>query len=383
LNAKKITIGYKTSGFAIYKDLYAGDDVEGLITLYKLSDKSSIANVRLPDSPLAGTKASAFSSNGKWLAVSGRSRGAVWKLETGERVGFSRDFEGAFFDQEKLIAKFPRRLQDSTPAQVAAITLSPISMTKLYELEAQEQRDVPGLPPTRPWASVWQDEDLLVRVEPTDPKKADRFRLDVRDVRTNSPLWQFEFEKRRPRFYYLRSGKTITFVVADYDKIKEAARHDSVLSARIDAIGNKQGKQASYLVQVFDARAHEPLGNVIIDTGNLSFYVERAVAAGGTVFVADSLNRTLVYSLKSGEQRGKVFGRLVAVSESGDRMLVENGKGVTDLYDASSLQSVRHFAFPSRIARAEFSSQNKLLILTADQTVYQFDLAGSENTARQ
>src|SRR5262249_11892198 len=156
----------------------------------------------------------------------------------------------------------------------------------LYELEPQEQRDIPGLPPTRPWASVWQDEDLLVRVEPTDPKKADRFRLDVRDVRTNSPLWQFEFEKRRPRFYYLRSGKTITFVVADYDKIKEAARHDSVLSARIDAIGNKQGKQASYLVQVFDARAHEPLGNVIVDTGNLSFYVERAVAAGGTVFVA-------------------------------------------------------------------------------------------------
>src|SRR5262249_37718765 len=103
-----------------------------------------------------------------------------------------------------------------------------------------------------PRASVWQDGDLLIRVAQTDPKRFDHFLLEVRDVRTNSTLWQSEFNKRRPRFFYLRSGKTLTFVVGDYDEMKEAARQDSALSARIDAIKRRRDKEDSYLLQVYE-----------------------------------------------------------------------------------------------------------------------------------
>src|SRR5262249_17226791 len=71
LTSHKIAMGYKTLGFAIYDTVYAGDDVEGSLALYKISDKSEIARVRLPNSPLARAKASAFSGDGKWLAISG------------------------------------------------------------------------------------------------------------------------------------------------------------------------------------------------------------------------------------------------------------------------------------------------------------------------
>lgn len=153
------------------------------------------------------------------------------------------------------------------------------------------------------------------------------------------------------------------------------------MAARIDAIRSREGKQASYLVQVYEARSRKPLGSLLVDTGKLSFFVKKAVAAGDTVLVSDSQNRTLVYSLKSGERRGKVVGNARPVSGGGDKMLVENGDGVVDLYDTSSLQSLAHFNFPSRLAHAEFTAQGNLMVLTADQTCYQFDLPAPQKAS--
>jgi Peptidase family M48 len=370
-NAQKTTMGYKTPGFAIFRDLYAGDDVEGLITLYKIADKSQIAHVKLPDSPLAGAKATAFSADGQWLAISGRSRGAVWRLDTGARLGYSRDFDGAFFDGDGLIARFPKRLQEA--GKVALITPSPLSMKTLYELEPAEPADAPA---HTAHTRTWQDEDLLVRLAPTDTKKFDALTLDVRDIRTNKSLWQLDVGHSRPHFYYLRSGKTVTFIIGNYDRIRDTVKQDPALSKRLDAIGDKKGKEASYLIQVFDSRSRDPLGNVLVDTGKLSFRVENAATAGDNVFISDSLNRTLVYSLKSGNSRGSLFGKAVAVSAGGDKVLVENGPGAVDLYDATSLQSLTHFAFPARVAHAEFTGPDSLMVLTADQIVYQFTLGG-------
>jgi WD40 repeat protein len=380
LSAKKFVLGYRTMGFAVYGDVYAGDDVDGRLTIKKIADHSLVAKIELPDSPLAGAKASAFSSNGKLLAVSGRTRAAIWKLDTGDEIGFSNDFDSAFFDQETLIVKYPK--QEKVPDRIMEVAGTPLAARKLYDLDSGEENTdaAPGL--RTPRSRAWQDADLLFRIEPVDPKKFDHFRLDVRDIRTHGALWQLSFDRPRPRFYYSPLAKTITFVVSDYGKIKEAAKQDPALAARMDAIKGKDGKAASYLIQVYEARSRKPLGNLLVDTGNLSFRVGRAVTAGDNVFVSDSENRTLVYSLKTGEQRGKVLGDLRALSADGGKMLVENDTGVADLYDAASLQSLAHYRFPSRLTHAEFASQNNLMVLTADQTFYQFDLGGTPKEAR-
>jgi hypothetical protein len=109
-----------------------------------------------------------------------------------------------------------------------------------------------------------------------------------------------------------------------------------------------------------------------VDTGKLSFRVKWASTIGDTVLVADSLNRTLVYSLKSGQQRGKVPGYVWAISAKGNRMLVEMGQGLAEMYDTGTLQPVAHFSFPARLSDAEFTGDGStLLVLTSDQTVYQ------------
>jgi len=75
--------------------------------------------------------------------------------------------------------------------------------------------------------------------------------------------------------------------------------------------------------------------------------------------VEDSENRTLVYSLKSAAQNGKVFGQFRAVAPNGDKILVENESGVADIYDTSNLQALVRFLFPSRIVHARFASKRR------------------------
>lgn len=100
------------------------------------------------------------------------------------------------------------------------------------------------------------------------------------------------------------------------------------------------------------------------------------------VAAEDSINRVLVYALNSGEQKGKVFGRLKAISANGDKILVENDAGVADVYDSSNLKPLRHLVFPSRIVHAQFVLEGQnILLLTADQTVYQVRLSDQAENA--
>ena len=93
----------------------------------------------------------------------------------------------------------------------------------------------------------------------------------------------------------------------------------------------------------------------------------------------DTHNRTLVYSLSSGQQKGKVIGRFRALSASGDQMLIENEAGVAELYSTSTLQSLEKYTFPARITHAEFVASGRLMVLAADQMVYEIKVPGEHS----
>jgi hypothetical protein len=181
---------------------------------------------------------------------------------------------------------------------------------------------------------------------------------------------------------YSESGKTVTLIVADYDNMKQEARDNPRLSAGLAALADENRRKASYVVEVLDPTSGRYTGAVLVDTGNLSFKVRRAAAAGDTVIVTDSDGRTLVYSLKTGTQKGRVFGNTEAVSADGSKILVEYGRGEVDLYDTSNLQSLVHFTFPAPMVHAEFSKDGKTMrILTADQAIYNVKATPAEPVA--
>lgn len=372
LAQKKVVMGYKVPGFAVYENFFAGEDVDGELKLYSLETKGAIAQVQLPISFVSRSRASVFSPDGKWLALSGLKRGAVWNLETGARIAYSPEFSGAFFDEGQLIAEFPR--QTTQPEQVVQLNLSTLGLTRLYELATDDEDKSESSYQRYFKAHYWQEGDLLVYLQRTDPKKPTQLTLELRDIRTNVPIWQLDPEKQPAHFYYFRDSSTLTFVLADYERIKEAAKNNPTLKAKLEAVRGREGKQDSYLVEVFEPRSHKQLGAVLVDTGNLSFKVRSAFTAGGNVFVSDSLNRTLIYSLATGEQRSKIVGRLAAVSAAGDKLLVDNGGGIAQLYDGSNLTALSQFTFPSSISHAEFTTDRNLMVLTADQTVYRLRL---------
>ena len=210
-----------------------------------------------------------------------------------------------------------------------------------------------------------------------------KLQVQVFDIRTKNKLWDRNFRKGQFEFFHSRPGRTVTMLVIDYDSIKAEAKEDAALDTKLKAIEGTQGKKDSYLLRVFDAQTGNDLGAVLIDTGNLSFRVRWATTIRDTVLVGDSINRTLVYSLKSGAQTGKLFGNPAAIANDGSKMLIEDNKGSADLYEASTLKSLAHFSFPTRIVHAEFTSEGKnLMVLTADQSVYQLNV-GSAPEASQ
>lgn len=373
LKAKKLAVGYKTPALAIYDQIIAGEQFGGRVTLFNMADKKPVASVQLPLSYLPALETTDFSTDGKWLAAAGRTSGGIWNAETGERALDTGSFTGGFFEEDKLLATFYKF--EEKPRMVSV------------DPEKKDRKELYTIDPPAPakkaskedlWVDrghVWQAGDLMIAALP--PAKG-HTTIEAHDVRTYEVRWKRDFPGLAPGLSYSRSGKSLTAVLGFGNGVKDEVKNNPDLGQKFNAMPKKDDV---ILIEVIDAVTGKTRGGVLIDTGNYSFLANRAVAAGDTVVVNDTMNRTLVYSLKTGQQTGKVLGRFKAVSDSGDQVLVENEKGVADLLSTATLQVQAHYTFPARITYAEFTSAGDLLVLTADQRVYQLDARSAPQNA--
>lgn len=160
---------------------------------------------------------------------------------------------------------------------------------------------------------------------------------------------------------------------ADDKAAKNEIKDSPVLQRRFADIQNHQGV---YLLEAFKADSGEVLGQLLVDTGKGSFRLNYAYAAGDWVMAADSDNRTRLYSISTGEQKGIFFGTQSQLSLATATLVIQNESGQLDLYSLPSLEKRAHLDFTSRISLQRFSADGKLLfVLTADQTAYIFDTA--------
>jgi WD40 repeat protein len=368
----KTAMMYKKPGFDIYDDVFAGETAGGEIGLYNVADKKYESGADLPNGLLSFATASAFSPNGKWLALSQRTRGAMWNLDTGERAFLTRGFQGAFFDQDQLFAKFPKK--GSAVSAVFRLDGATKNLQSLYDLKndggirmGEEQS-----------AFYWQQGDTLLRgtrLIDKDKKRGTQFLVEGFDVRTNTKLWERKPRRELPYIIHSKAGKTITVLIGNYDDIKADAHDDAAMSAKLSALADENRRKASYIVETMDDVTGKELGKLLVDTGNLSFKILSAMTIGDRVLLHDSNGRILIYSLKTGNQNAAILGRVLAVSDDGTRMLLGDGKGTADLYELSDLHALSHFEFPFPVVHAEFSaSGDSIAVLTGDQTVYRLNV---------
>src|SRR5207237_9079885 len=133
------------------------------------------AHVGLPRNPLGRMYTSAVSPDMRWLAVSERTRGAVWDLTKGTRVLHMRGFRGAYFAPDgALYADFPKTEEtERTLAKLDPATGHAISAAKLEGRGASLHGPyIVAMRPSREGGGI--DQNVT---------------LELRDTATQTQLW--------------------------------------------------------------------------------------------------------------------------------------------------------------------------------------------------
>jgi len=360
----KFTVAVRNStALDIYGDQAVTQAASGQIVLLALPSLKTLIASSLPQSPLGVLRAADVPPDLTWLAVSGDTRGAVWNVATGSRLYFTRGFRGAYFDgNSALYADFPKL--DPHARSIAQMGLDGSGIRMAVPI-SDDRKEV-----VRQWGHY------LVRRRPAG-KKGSLFAdttFEVDDVRDGHLLWSRTFPKRMPVVTPNPAAGTLLLEwPLDSDAAKNDIKHSAALRSRVAAIKHKSG---AYLFENVDAATGHPLGEMVLDTGRGSFAIDRVYATGEFVVVFDNRNRTLVYSLSTGQQLASYFGSASAVSSSADLLSVQNQPGELDIYKIGNEEKRSELTFSSPVAFQQFSRDGqRLFVLTADQTEYIFDSA--------
>lgn len=341
----------------VYDDAVLSEQRNAELGVYSLKG-APVQVVALPPSPLGRIYAADVSPDFQFLAVSGYSRGAVWDLAQGKMSFYVRGFRGAFIDEDKVLyADFPEF--NDLERNIAHLNLTNKTTVAGATVEGNSQQSgafVTEIKPGKKNKDYW--ENVI---------------MEVKDARTMAVLWSTPFPKERPRHWLnSRSGTMALLWPVSAKAAAAEIKSSAALSAQMGGLKEKEG---DYLLKVLDLKNGQTLGQLLIETGKGSFRIRDVIANGDWVVISDTQNRTLVYSLGTGQQKGKIFGGRAAVSAASKLLSVENGDGLMTLYHLESMEKLEQFTFPSRISLSRFSEDGKrLFVLTANQTVYVLDV---------
>ncbi|MCL4522962.1 MAG: M48 family metalloprotease [Acidobacteria bacterium] len=360
LETSKIFVANRTNAFDIYDKVWVSERRSGEIALYSREFQSPIDRVVLPRSTLGPLRATALSPDMKYLAISQKSRGGVWKLDKSERIFHLRGFRGAYIgDDGAVYADFPKF--EKTERKIAVLRPS-----------NRETLDGPNIEED----NARQYGEFLVLIKPNKKNGGTQknVTLEVQDVRTRKVMWSRAFPKERPGTYIGAGSPTmVLWWHLNEGHAKDTIKNDPGLKARQATMNEKEG---DYLLEVVEAGSGKTLGKLLIETGKGSFHIERTYAVGDHVVIVDSSNRVQVYSLASGEQKGRVFGQNATVSLAGQLLCVENETGQLAVYDLARMEKRDQFVFSHPVSLVRFSPDGKrLFVLTNDQTTYLLDLS--------
>ena len=360
LKTKRFVRGVKTPAVDVYDRWTVGERVNGELALYELDKDAALGTVKLPRSTLGRLRTAAVSPDLKWLAVSERSRGAVWDLSKGGRLFHVRGFRAAHFGPDGgVYVDFPQ--YEEAERSVARLDLQ--------SGQAFEHRKI-GSSPVRQRGPY----SILRRPIKKEGGLDQNVTLAVSDAVTGAAMWSRDFLKESPGVYVDEYEGTMVFswhVKSEHAKAEIKA--DPRLKARLAAMGEKEG---DYFIQTVEAKTGRPVSTLLVETGKGSFRIDDMFAAGDWLIVSDTSNRVLLYALSTGEQRGKFFGRAPAVSKAAGLLSVETERGQLTLFDLATGERRDRFDFAAHVVLAHFSDDGKrLLVVTADQTACLLDLA--------
>lgn len=382
MQTKKIFMVNRTPALDIYDGTVVSERTNGEIALYSKGSAAPFATTQLPLGPLARFDAVAISPNLNYVTYSGQMRGAVWSLQTGNRLEYFRGFRGAYFDgQGRMNAIFPpsdsynpqgamtkqeakeKAKENGTPEDLkkegmttALLDIGSNSITPVTKLERRFQALQVG-----PYLilSAFRNENGEI------VKERD---MEVREMSTGKELWSRKFKSNEfPMQYFNLAGNSLAHIwKLDSDEGKRLLKSDSNLSATVDSLG----KKGTILVEVDDLATGHMRFVTPIDTGDGSLAIRDVNAVGNTLLITDNHGRLLIYDT-SGKIKARTFATNPTIDPEQQILAARVEPGRLALYDLVSLHQLSTLTFSSPVVYKQFSGDGKnLAVITSDQTIY-------------
>jgi hypothetical protein len=343
---RQLFLGSPKPAMDRYGDIAAAERSGGEIALYQGRSAQAVTSLQLPDADLSRPRSIAHSADLQWIAISNAGRGQVWNLKTGETASIY-PFDDASFGADGLILTLEEREQK--PGQPTA---KRVFYRTIFNFENGKQALHQKV--EKPEGSFTYFSGPYKLYGWTNREKK-RDTLEVTDTR-GVLLWTRQFNNG-PR---LRTGNVLVLEFSATSK--DAAE---ILKSR-PALRSSDSKPRSVLEAV-DLASGRILGDVVLDD---NWSAGRVNVAGRTLFVEDNNNRTLAYSLDSGERIGQQFGRVLAVDPVRGRVAATNQLGAVVVSD-SSLKTIVSFEYPRNVIHAGFdASGTRLIVVTGAQDVF-------------
>jgi hypothetical protein len=187
--------------------------------------------------------------------------------------------------------------------------------------------------------------------------------LKALDSATRRRLWETAFDVD-VRETYVTEDAVVALFTADSKFGKQLLRNRAL---RERLYGTR--KPAGRILQVVAARTGKELGMVAVEEASLR--IQTIAVRGDGVFISDAQNRVHVYDLATGQTRGRVFGRAVAVDTQGRRLCVENEAGDVRVHETRQMGELGRWQLDGLALTGRFDEEaRRLLVISARQSVY-------------
>jgi WD40 repeat protein len=381
--------GFNNSNVALWNDLLVSDSVSGNIVLSNMEfiagtktvSYTQRASVAIPVGSMNRIYVANVSDNMQWLAVSSKTRGALWDLNSGERKLHVRGFRGALVAANgTAIGDFPKFqpenhslvLLDGRTSAVNVVREIPERGARQFGRFMLVRKSLKTLKEAdKPREKNKEGSDASADAEGDEPLNRE-VRFELHDIVKNQVVWTKDFPKEAPRYFFDDfSGRMILYWSLGSEAGKARLKEDPALVERSRQMGNKND---DYVLEIIDAFQNTSVGSLLLETGKGSFDIESGFSEGNWLVLRDDNNRVLVYSITDGDLRHRFFGANAALSPKGNQIVVQNYPGELTIYDLSSGNPASRLRFKTPAAFTRFSLDGKrLFVLTAGQVVYAFD----------
>lgn len=339
--------------FDLFGSEFATERETGHVGLFAMAGDSLIKDVAIPAGELGRVRAASISSDFHWLAVSERSRGAVWDLAGKRRLAYIRGFNGAYFDENGVFfGDMPAMGGEGRAILRLGPAVGQFSRSaEIHDRYATQNGRWLMVPRETPAGAV----------------------LDMRDVRSPDPIWSRTYPRDPPE-PWMHPGSDCVVLTwnASSPGGREIIRRDPELKAHAD-LGDIDG---DYVLEIVGAENGQTRRRLLLETGKGSFHIDEITVVGDWLLVSDTIGRVLVYAVSSGEYKGYAVGEEPAISPIANTVAVDAGGGRLVLYD---LQTMRHrddYTFTHPIILTAFNAEGtRLFVLTSDQAAFVLQVA--------